>query len=271
MRGNHEDKWCTIPDIGSIPAYAGEPCFAAALTAVRKVYPRVCGGTPRSMGPTTPAKGLSPRMRGNRGCGNGVGLASRSIPAYAGEPIDHLAHVDAARVYPRVCGGTPYLLATPAAVRGLSPRMRGNHLAGVDFGGGGGSIPAYAGEPRQFRTVHRDCGVYPRVCGGTWSLPRACSCPSGLSPRMRGNRQALADGQATAGSIPAYAGEPITDESADPFAGGLSPRMRGNQWQPYPPGMYEGSIPAYAGEPKKNPPPPKTTTVYPRVCGGTPH
>ena len=52
-------------------------------------------------------------------------------------------------------------------------------------------------------------------------------------------------------------------------ASGLSPRVRGN----LPFGVHEvvvlRSIPACAGEPSEGSPGAESTTVYPRVCGGT--
>ena len=107
---------------------------------------------------------------------------------------------------------------------------------------------------------------------------------------MRGNRRTLWSTPAAPGSIPAYAGEPLTTGdiasvskvyprvcggTADlpanrPLADGLSPRMRGNRvkrqgWQ-----AMERSIPAYAGEPAGRLAHQRAVTVYPRVCGGTP-
>ena len=90
--------------------------------------------------------------------------------------------------------------------------------------------------------------VYPRVCGGTrrarWLLVNG----SGLSPRMRGNR----------------------DESPPRYGKrGLSPRMRGNPLpRPATPSGYR-SIPAYAGEPRATRRRRPVCRVYPRVCGGT--
>ena len=51
-------------------------------------------------------------------------------------------------VYPRVCGGTGVAGDFLVALRGLSPRVRGN--------------------PPRPRFGVRGSGVYPRVCGGTF-------------------------------------------------------------------------------------------------------
>ena len=66
--------------------------------------------------------------------------------------------------------------------------MRGNPASDARYGESGGSIPAYAGEPRA------DLG------SAFWV--------DGLSPRMRGNHTPARRPASGTGSIPAYAGEP---------------------------------------------------------------
>ena len=50
---------------------------------------------------------------------------------------------------------------------------------------------------------------------------------------------------------------------------GLSPRVRGNPQLDLALLPLDRSIPACAGEPILDSAPPRTGTVYPRVCGGT--
>ena len=115
---------------------------------------------------------------------------SRSIPAWAGEPLPQEPPIYCARVYPRVGGGTFSRMVRVLACVGLSPRGRGNRylsvfkllsLASVYPRVGGGtfinphsdqgstmrSIPAWAGEPVVRRVVTALETVYPRVGGGT--------------------------------------------------------------------------------------------------------
>ena len=194
---------------GSIPACAGEPCaFDTAASAIR-VYPRVCGGTFVLSLDSPPARGLSPRVRGNPSDGLALYLRRRSIPACAGEPGGRVRAEGAAEVYPRVCGGTLGRDASRIACTGLSPRVRGNRRARPSATPDDGSIPACAGEPLGPSTAPSLTRVYPRVCGGThwlcvWLLP-----DRGLSPRVRGNRNGAGRDQSCAGSIPACAGEPL--------------------------------------------------------------
>ena len=66
VRGNLPTNHCHDPELGSIPACAGEPPPKHTTNSPPTVYPRVCGGTrPRTRG-LPGLTGLSPRVRGNR-------------------------------------------------------------------------------------------------------------------------------------------------------------------------------------------------------------
>ena len=192
-------------------------------------------------------------------------------------------------VYPRVCGGTPGRKASIKEMMGLSPRVRGNRFLPLLLRRRERSIPACAGEP--IRNFHwgPPMTVYPRVCGGTQYSPVSASSPSGLSPRVRGNRYQLRLPDQFRRSIPACAGEPSRPAACrlsgrvyprvcggtalvlmvDIRYPGLSPRVRGNLpvWRAR--AMRGGSIPACAGEPGWQCTRRRSPTVYPRVCGGT--
>ena len=174
-------------------------------------------------------------------------------------------------------------------MQGLSPRVRGNRYSCHHLPGGGGSIPACAGEPSCGGSHPSYCPVYPRVCGGTQRRPSEIVCDRGLSPRVRGNPAPPGYVGPEGRSIPACAGEPSiaafslsssavyprvcggTSLSRPDFppGKGLSPRVRGNP----PPGTGlrppRRSIPACAGEPGQGVCSRTNTMVYPRVCGGT--
>ena len=170
MRGNPPG----IPTPGnrqrSIPAYAGEPIGGGQCASSRWVYPRVCGGT-RALGETRKRiHGLSPRMRGNQDRRYRKMPGRGSIPAYAGEPRSWTICILATWVYPRVCGGTSFCSCRPSLRVGLSPRMRGNLGFWRGRRNSSRSIPAYAGEPAGKRQAVLRLRVYPRVCGGTYTL-----------------------------------------------------------------------------------------------------
>ena len=211
MRGNPCRLYRTEGSYWSIPAYAGEPPGAGQHIGNGGVYPRVCGGTAGVVDALNKNLGLSPRMRGNRCRPCSDMPAARSIPAYAGEPHKRATDSRALGVYPRVCGGTVAARRLVSAGEGLSPRMRGNLPLAHRQRQCIGSIPAYAGEPRCAAAGRLDGGVYPRVCGGTPCPAIQPFSNAGLSPRMRGNRLRIAAAEPACGSIPAYAGEPVTD------------------------------------------------------------
>ena len=289
VRGNRVPLGYAVGRGGSIPACAGEPGDRVFLRVQDAVYPRVCGGTRRPCVPARAGCGLSPRVRGNR---YGVTYAeadARSIPACAGEPGLGWAEGIEPTVYPRVCGGTPIRSMASMLPIGLSPRVRGNRRNSVRRRRVPRSIPACAGEPGRSPAGRGRRGVYPRVCGGTWTPRPPPPISPGLSPRVRGNHASPQGRSMIMGSIPACAGEPIALGSLAAFypvyprvcggtrlfllrrAGltGLSPRVRGNPCRRPAGRSRDGSIPACAGEPRNLRNSGITGQVYPRVCGGT--
>ena len=249
----------------------------------------MCGGTVAALLKIIRWLGLSPRVRGNHVIAVNPHASAGSIPACAGESSTPHDSRSAARVYPRVCGGTRPELVEGTDREGLSPRVRGNPVGEFADGSAVRSIPACAGEPYTDGSDHCLPVVYPRVCGGTdfqwtyhpWTI--------GLSPRVRGNHSITYRASGGLRSIPACAGEPSPGSSRKPWLTvyprvcggtperrasthrwtGLSPRVRGN--------LHGGdvrdgairSIPACAGEPWGQSGRCPGHRVYPRVCGGT--
>ena len=166
--------------------------------------------------------------------------------------------------------------------------MRGSQNAALILVCLCGSIPACAGEPglpEGWQDLDR---VYPRVCGGaSFALVKALS-KTGLSPRVRGSRKSSILRLHEKRSIPACAGEPLSDGSLrvpskvyprvcggailtrkiTMIAMGLSPRVRGSLPMTPLPWARSRSIPACAGEPLATLAHTITNPVYPRVCGG---
>ena len=232
---------------GSIPAWAGEPSAGLYPPDSCRVYPRVGGGTKSETLYSVAGSGLSPRGRGNRRATIQHKKGKGSIPAWAGEPEYPACGFLAAAVYPRVGGGTAGLQSNIRREKGLSPRGRGNPFIPQWPGLVGGSIPAWAGEPRPERTGYAVQRVYPRVGGGTQIADIAVGPSPGLSPRGRGNRIMTAGWIPARWSIPAWAGETRRRYPAHCLArvyprvgggnqayghncaatGGLSPRGRG--------------------------------------------
>ena len=216
------------------------------------VYPRVCGGTV--------FVGSIPACAGEP-CGPRVQppaqvYGRRSIPACAGEP--------ATRPFATWCGRSGSIPACAGEPPVTDPQQAGLR-----------SIPACAGEPAPGEIyVPRvrggsTLGLSPRVRGNRRHVGftgdgrvRVEPIPgAGLSPRVRGNRvgRHCSAVCATAGSIPACAGEPgrITSRSIPACAGEPSRCMAHDRFQ-------QRSIPACAGEPGGG-----VGFLDPRVCGGT--
>ena len=108
VRGNPLLTTLTPLVVWSIPACAGEPSGCGRWWRVRRVYPRVCGGTLRYLPAVHRKSGLSPRVRGNLLLDGWDAPPDGSIPACAGEPRVECGSLCRIRVYPRVCGGTHY-------------------------------------------------------------------------------------------------------------------------------------------------------------------
>ena len=132
------------------------------------------------------------------------------------------AHLD----YPRVCGGTQAGHIAVADMSGLSPRVRGNPLELPALKPRARTIPACAGEPILFSLPMIVIKDYPRVCGGTRHRSCINSLLHGLSPRVRGNLLALRIEAVYCRTIPACAGEPIS-QRYDPGGKKDYPRVCG--------------------------------------------
>ena len=233
--------------------------------------------------------GLSPRGRGNlrdiRRCPN----PQRSIPAWAGKPIDDALGLSTVSVYPRVGGETCSTVREAKSTGGLSPRGRGNRVLGPMPNLRQRSIPAWAGKPPARLPGQPPRWVYPRVGGETSGTFGDARIPSGLSPRGRGNLFPVITTSTLGGSIPAWAGKPpksgacvgfqrvyprvggeteITGVVINPNCG-LSPRGRGNHVKGNLLALVSRSIPAWAGKPSPRRKPPAQCPVYPRVGGET--
>ena len=173
----------------------------------RRVYPRVCGGSPFSSHSPGDRSGLSPRVRGKPTPQHFKLADEGSIPACAGEAFLTQKHRPVGEVYPRVCGGSSGCAAWITRHEGLSPRVRGKRFLRHLYGVAGRSIPACAGEAGAPLRRGRRRAVYPRVCGGSRSGGRGAAAAHGLSPRVRGKRLSGGVEVLANRSIPACAGE----------------------------------------------------------------
>ncbi len=146
-RGNPDGRVRRVGTGRSIPAWAGKPRRNRAPWTHRGVYPRVGGETSRQTPPIVTMPGLSPRGRGNRRRHAGEHPPLGSIPAWAGKPPTRRRRRHRWWVYPRVGGETGLVVWGINRKQGLSPRGRGNLVAGGFQVNLEGSIPAWAGKP----------------------------------------------------------------------------------------------------------------------------
>ena len=207
-RGNLGLLAVYIVNVGSIPAWTGEPEPGCNRCPAAGVYPRVDGGTLAWAIPGVVIVGLSPRGRGNQHRCNHGAVSTGSIPAWTGEPVTGMVKRTLTMVYPRVDGGTAGGRPLTNQRHGLSPRGRGNLITVVAPKGPCGSIPAWTGEPVNGYRQGGMRWVYPRVDGGTSTGGRHWKYCAGLSPRGRGNLYHTPPAWRNPRSIPAWTGEP---------------------------------------------------------------
>ena len=196
----------TTKTIGIIPACAGNTFRILSTYHVARDHPRVCGEHCGFAYAGISVTGSSPRVRGTRVQGRGVGLGRGIIPACAGNTERRHEHRPADGDHPRVCGEHGGDVKAKPTAPGSSPRVRGtqcipktaHHIFGI--------IPACAGNTTlarhsivQARDHPRVCGEHVLTCGvmcGTW----------GSSPRVRGTLNRLWPQLNVWGIIPACAG-----------------------------------------------------------------
>ena len=107
VRRHHRHEPPVLDAERSISACAEAPHRRRRVRRAAKVYLRVCGGT--FFWSTLPftIKGLSPRVRRHHGDMKKRQWKKRSISACAEAPTTVSQRICGARVYLRVCGGTP--------------------------------------------------------------------------------------------------------------------------------------------------------------------
>ena len=145
-------------------------------------------------------------MRGALASTTGPILSGRIIPADAGSTVPAAEPEAWAGDHPRGCGEHPRACLVRETTRGSSPRMRGAPLRGRGCGRGSRIIPADAGSTEHGTSASDPTKDHPRGCGEHLLDSRIPASAAGSSPRMRGARQAVVQGQHPPGIIPADAG-----------------------------------------------------------------
>ena len=292
VRGSRKNGWCRCVGRRSIPACTGQPQPEAGRTLRGQVYPRVYGAAVRSSPMMSSKCGLSPRVRGSPHRWTPVRPMPGSIPACTGQPPTRTISVPMSGVYPRVYGAARSICWGIGLRTGLSPRVRGSHIARVGQVVDARSIPACTGQPAPAHCRCPPPGVYPRVYGAAIREGIAGYTRKGLSPRVRGSRREQAKATIQERSIPACTGQPASlillsgvgsvyprvygaaavILSSPAAYGGLSPRVRGSRQRSSTGRCSLRSIPACTGQPVALGWGFSQPRVYPRVYGAaSPH
>ena len=165
--GNPHDRGEAHRMTGPIPTRVGEPGRMDLIRKSIRAYPHACGGPICGAKRLRPARGLSPRVWGNRARYPARHFPAGPIPTRVGEPrmagvllSFHWAYPHAcggtcrrrafrmpAWAYPHACGGTSEWGIRSRARSGLSPRVWGNLNERRELSGCRGPIPTRVGEP----------------------------------------------------------------------------------------------------------------------------
>ena len=145
-------------------------------------------------------------MRGTQFGSSESYYRSGIIPAYAGNTSRSSLRCPLSRDHPRVCGEHTSKTLSRSASKGSSPRMRGTLSHAVEFSLHAGIIPAYAGNTILLSPTMVFRWDHPRVCGEHSFAVCWIRRKRGSSPRMRGTLLLVSALPASAGIIPAYAG-----------------------------------------------------------------
>ncbi len=153
-------------DLGSIPAFTGEPVDLDGRGPRPGVHPRFHGGALVSASASIADRGPSPLSRGSHRTVTSTPSSNGSIPAFTGEPLALGSAVQGPWVHPRFHGGAFRVWSRVAYARGPSPLSRGSRRRASDAVQSIRSIPAFTGEPNPSCTSKAARRVHPRFHGG---------------------------------------------------------------------------------------------------------
>ena len=148
-----------------IPAYAGNSCSNAPVSATIPVHPRLRGELTSRGLPFMVVIGSSPLTRGTLAFDDASYSAARSIPAYAGNSAQGKARNLLRSVHPRLRGELAVVTAQRIVKSGSSPLTRGTLMGCSHVMICGRFIPAYAGNSCPSSRRKRPLAVHPRLRG----------------------------------------------------------------------------------------------------------
>ena len=215
VRGTRPTRRADDWPLRIIPACAGDAWCRSRASSRASDHPRVCGGRAISWHRLFQFSGSSPRVRGTRSNTARRRLASRIIPACAGDALSRETAKLSASDHPRVCGGRERVPAPLDTVTGSSPRVRGTLFVDPRRRCLDRIIPACAGDAGLRALVQASFADHPRVCGGRLAENGTSNPHAGSSPRVRGTHVKWQLGRRRERIIPACAGD------AGNLAGGM--------------------------------------------------
>ena len=192
-----------------IPAYAGNSCSNAPVSATIPVHPRLRGELTSRGLPFMVVIGSSPLTRGTLAFDDASYSAARSIPAYAGNSAQGKARNLLRSVHPRLRGELAVVTAQRIVKSGSSPLTRGTRENSSPHEFHGRFIPAYAGNSNHKDASREIKPVHPRLRGELEDFTVTKSGCRGSSPLTRGTLLLDIMFNAIFRFIPAYAGNSL--------------------------------------------------------------
>ena len=171
------------------------------------VHPRRRGEHAAIMAVASQKCGSSPQARGTRASAPRDLVASRFIPAGAGNTADRTAPLYARPVHPRRRGEHMHVDELFCGTDGSSPQARGTHFFPCQHLFSGRFIPAGAGNTAAHCRSTTSCPVHPRRRGEHRRRPLIVYVTPGSSPQARGTLVIIETSSTTRRFIPAGRGE----------------------------------------------------------------
>ncbi len=227
VRGEHSSIVVQLdPGWGPSPRARGAHAQPVLRPVAPGTIPACAGSTKEVLNEHPDLLGPSPRARGALDLPQARGPDAGTIPACAGSTPSRSRGPRCPRDHPRVRGEHEDGLLAIREERGPSPRARGAQRVRRPAERQRGTIPACAGSTRLHLNV---CGAsrdHPRVRGEHRPVVLPCRARPGPSPRARGARLVVLQGDERAGTIPACAGS-TTRWATCPGPRRDHPRVRG--------------------------------------------
>ena len=253
-------------------------------------HPRSRGGNSASQEQQKYFQGPSPLARGKPFAAEVLNVAQGTIPARAGETCAPAPPPSCSGDHPRSRGGNWAMLPGVERSRGPSPLARGKQRRHSTWPTLTGTIPARAGETKRRKRGKVGSRDHPRSRGGNLCKRSFLFLGGGPSPLARGKHTPCTCRPCNQGTIPARAGETISDSARySPLRD--HPRSRGGNvalsrdgaqvWGPSPLARGKlrgadqlarpaGTIPARAGETLRCCSGQRHAWDHPRSRGGNP-